>query len=331
MEDYSIKPEKRPKASVPVTVIVCIVFGLLAFVFAMCSAVFLSAKSILSASAVSSAVGEVNPADWEIGMFLDEESIADIAEKWYLPKDKISEDSTIAEIISDSASQYKLHISAMDIDELMDESGVMPAVGELIGAYERYLLTGEDEEPFSRKALFSEIKRHKSEIEEYTGVDISRFYDDIEKTLKDNSKDLSKLNPSELTNGAGKYTSLAFSLPVIIGCLAMAVVMAGLAALITKRPVACVRTLGIVLTAAGALLITAALMIPTVLKSALTMLQSSAVRYISDILNKSITPILIKNGAVFAAAGVLMIVISIVCAVTIKKISAKKTETAPNT
>lgn len=330
MENNTLAPVRRPKASAPVTVIICIVFGLLAYIFAVSSAVLLSVRNILSNSALSAAVGELNPADWEIGMFISEDELEDFAENWYLPKDRIDEDSTIAEVISDTADQYRLRISTSDVEELIEESQIMPAIGELIGTYEHYLLTGEDTEPFSRKALFAEIKKHRSEIEKYTGVDISRFYNGIEETLKENSRDLNKLNPSELTNGIGKYTSVLLSLPVIIGCFAMAVVMAALALLITKRPIACVRMLGIVTTVAGAVLIAASLVIPTILKAVLTMLRSSAVNYVSKLIKGSVAPILIKNGVIFAGAGLLMIVVSIVCAVIFKKLNSKKTETAAN-
>ena len=326
MEDHSLRPMKRPKSSAPVTVIVCIIFGLLSFVFALCAGALFSVRGILSESALSSAVGKINPADWEIGMFLGEDELDSFAEAWYLPKNKIDEDSTIAEIVSDSAYQYGLRVSTIDIEELMEESGIMPAIGELFGNYERYLLTGVDDEPFSRKALMAEIKARGSEIRQYTGVDISIFYDEIEKTLRKNSRDLSALNPSELMNGAGKYTKILLSLPVIIGCLALSVVMIVLALLITKRPVAFVRTLGIAFTAAGAALIVFSLLIPTILREALTMLRSSAVRYISDILNGSVSPILLGNGAILAGAGVLLTAISIVCAVISKKIISKKAE-----
>ena len=326
MEDHSLRPMKRPKSSAPVTVIVCIVFGLLSFVFALCSGALFSVRNILSESALSSAVGKINPADWEIGMFLGGDELDNFAEAWYLPKNKIDEDSTIAEIVSDSAFQYGLRVTTIDIVELMEESGVMPAIGELFGNYERYILTGEDEEPFSRTPLMAKIKAHRSEIQSYTGIDISIFYDEIENTLRENTKDLSRLNPSELMNGAGKYTKIALSQPVIFGCFAMSVVMMALALLITKRPGASAGTLGIVFTVAGAALITISLLIPTMLAEALTTLRPSAVRYITTLLNASISPILLRNGAVLSGLGLLLIVISIVCAVISKKIISKKAE-----
>lgn len=330
MEDYSIKPEPRPKASTAKTVIICIVFGLLAFVFALISEVVLCIRNTLSEAALSGAVSGINPVDMELGMFLSDEEIDKAAEDWYLPKNRINEDSTIGDMVCESAAQYGLSINSTDLEELFDESGVMPAVGSLVGTYERYFLTGEDEEMFSRKALFSEIKKHRNDIEKYIGVDISYFYDGIEKTLRENSRDLDKLNPSELTNGAGEYTSKALSMPAIIICFSFSLLMAVIALLITKRPVACVRMYGIVLTVTGGIAAAAALLLPTVLRAAFTALRPDAVRYITGLLNGSVVPVFVKIGLVYAGAGIILIVASVVSAVIIKKITAKKTEPAAN-
>lgn len=323
-----MRPERRPKASLTITVIICVVFGLLAFIFAFGSAMLLCVRNTLSESVLSDVVSGINPVDLELGMFLSDEDIDEVADEWYLAKDKINEDSTIADMVCESAAQYGLLINSTDLEELLDESDIMPAIGSLVSTYEQYFLTGEDEELFSRRALFSEIKMHKKEIEKYTGVDISFFYDDIEKTLRENSRDLDKLNPSELSNDAGEYTSKALSIPAIIVCFAFSVLMAVVALLITKRPVACVRMFGIVMTVVGAIIIAAVIFMPTILKAALTMLRPSALKYITELLNASITPIFMKFGLIFAGAGVLLIAVSVVCEILLNKFSAKKTEPA---
>ncbi len=330
MEDYAIRPEPGPKASTAKTVIICIVFGLLAFVFALISEVVLCVRNTFSDAALSGAVSGIDPVDMELGMFLSDEDIDKAAEDWYLARDRISGDSTIAEVICESAAQYGLSINSVDLEELLERSDIMPAVGNLVGTYERYFLTGEDEEIFSRRALFSEIKKHRNDIEKYVGVDISIFYDGIEKTLRENSRELDKLNPSELTNDAGEYTSRALSMPAIIVCFALSLLMAVIALLITKRPVACVRMYGIVLAVTGGIAVAATLVLPAALRAALTMLRPSAVRYISGLLNGSVVPIFVKIGAVYAGAGVILIIVSVVSAVIIRKITAKKTEPAAN-
>lgn len=330
MEDYAIRPEPRPKASTAKTVIICIVFGLLAFVFALLSEVVLCVRNTLSETALSGAVSGINPVDMELGMFLSDEDIDKVAKDWYLPKDRINGDSTIGDVICESAVQYGLSINSMDLEELLEKSDIMPAIGSLVGTYERYFLTSEDEEMFSRKALFSEIKKHRNDIEKYTGVDISYFYDGIEKTLRENSGDLDKLNPSKLTNGAGEYTSKALSMPAIIVCFALSLLMAVIALLITKRPVACVRMYGIVLTITGGIAAAVMLFLPMVLREAFTMLRPSAVRYITGLLNGSVVPVFAKIGAIFAGAGIILIIISVVSAIIIKKVTAKKTEPAAN-
>ncbi|MDE7231218.1 MAG: hypothetical protein K2N56_12120 [Oscillospiraceae bacterium] len=327
MEDYTLKPEPKPKASAAKTVIICIVFGLLAFIFAFGSAALLCVRNTLSQSEISGAVSGINPADWKLGMFMDDDQIDEFAYALYLPRNRIGKDTTISDMIRESAAQYGISINPLDIEELLEKSQIMPAIGGLVGAYEHYLLTGEDTEPFSRKNLFSEIEKHESEINQYLDVDISFFYSGIKLTLREISGVLNRLNPSVLTEGAGKYTSVILSVPVIIAFFAVSVVMAVLALIITKRPVACVRTFGIVLTAVGSIFIAAALVQPIVLKMVFTMRRPQTADYISTLLNGSVTPIFLRNGAIFAGAGLLLIAVSVVCGIIVKKIAAKKTET----
>lgn len=327
MEDYTLKPEPKPKASAAKTVIICVVFGLLAFIFAFCSAALLCVRNTLSQSAISGAVSGINPADWKLGMFLDDEQIDEFAYALYLPRNRIGKDTTLSDMIRESAAQYGLSINPLAIEELLDKSQIMPAIGGLVGTYEYYFLTGEDLEPFSRRNLFSEIEKQEDDIRHYTDVDISFFYDGIKETLREISGVLNQLNPSVLTEDAGKYTSVLLSVPVIIVFFAVSVVMAVLALIITRRPIACVRTFGVVLTAVGAIFIAAAVVQPIVLKMVLTALLPQTVDYITKLLNGSVIPIFLRNGAIFAGAGLLLIAVSVVCGIIVKKIAAKKIET----
>lgn len=327
MEDYTLRPEPKPKASAAKTVIICVVFGLLSFIFALGSAALLCVRDTLSQSALSGAVSGINPASWEMGMFLDDEQIDELAYALYLPGNKIGEDTTISDMIRESAAQYGISINPLDIGELLEKSQIMSAIGSLVGTYEYYFLTGEDLEPFSRRNLFSAIEDQEEGIRQYTGVDISFFYNGIKKTFREISGALNQLNPSVLTEDAGKYTSVILSVPVIAAFFAVSVVMAVLALIIIRRPVACVRTFGIVLTLAGAIIIAAALLLPTILKALLTMLRPNAVSYITSLINGSIAPIFLRNGAIFAGAGLLLIAVSIACEIIVKRIAAKKTET----
>ncbi len=326
MEDYTLKPEPKQKASAAKTVIICIVFGLLAFIFAFGSAALLCVRNTLSQSAISGAVSGINPADWKLGMFLDDEQIDEFAYALYLPRNRIGADTALSDVIRESAAQYGLSINPLAIDELLDRSQIMPSIGGLVGTYEHYFLTGEDTEPFSRRNLFSEIEKHESEINQYLDVDISFFYPGIKQTLREISGVLNQLNPSVLTKDAGKYTSVILSVPVIIIFFALSVVMAVLSLIIIRRPIACVRTFGIVLTAVGAIFIAAALPLPIIFKEALIMLRPQTLNYITSLLNGSIAPIFLRNGAIYAGAGLLLIAVSIVCEIIVKKISAKKTE-----
>lgn len=327
MEDYTLKPEPKPKASAAKTVIICVVFGLLAFIFAFGSAALLCVRNTLSQSVLSGTVSEINPADWKLGMFLDDDRIDEFAYALYLPRNRIGADTSISDVIRETAAQYGLSINPLAIDELLDKSQIMPAIGGLVGTYEHYLLTGEDKKPFSRRNLFSEIEKHESEINQYLDVDISFFYPGIRQTLREISGVLNQLNPSVLTKDAGKYTSVILSVPVIIIFFALSVVIAVVALIITRRPIACVRTFGIVITAVGAIFIAAALVQPIVLKMVLTTLLPQTVDYITTLLNGSVIPIFLRNGAIFAGAGLLLIAVSVACGIIVKRIASKKIET----
>lgn len=326
MEDYVLRPEPKPKASAAKTIIICVVFGLLAFIFALGSAALLCVRNTLTQSVLSGAVGSINPARWKLGMFMDDSQMDEFARALYLPRNRIGADTALSDVIRESAAQYGLSINPLEIDELLEKSQIMPSIGGLVGTYEHYLLTGEDTEPFSRKNFFSEIEKHESEINQYLDVDISFFYPGIKQTLREISGSLNKLNPSVLTEDAGKYTSVILSVPVIIAFFAVSVVMAALSLIITRHPIACVRTFGIVLTAVGTVFIAAALSVPIILKAAPVMLRPNAVSYITSLLNGSIAPIFLRNGSIYAGAGLLLIAVSIVCEIIVKKIAAKKTE-----
>ena len=327
MEDYTLRPEPKQKAGAVKTVVICIVFVLPAFIFALGSAALLCIRNTLSQSALSGAVSGINPADWKLGMFFDDEQIDEFAYALYLPRNRIGKDTTISDMIRESAAQYGISINPLDIEELLEKSQIMPAIGSLVSTYEYYFLTGEDLEPFSRKNLFSEIEKQCDEIKRYTDVDLSFFYPGIKQTLREVSGVLNQLNPSVLTKDAGKYTSVLLSFPSVIILFALSLVMAILTLLITRRPVACVRMYGIALTAAGAVVIAAALLLPNVLKAVLTMLSPEAVDYISSLLGSSVAPIFLIHGAVFAGAGLILTAITVVFGIVVKKIMAKKTET----
>lgn len=319
-----LKAMKREPAGTAKTVAVCILFGLLAFVFAACSASSLTLRKTFQSSALSRAVGEVDPSDVRVGNFLIDASMADFLETLYIPADRLKDDSTIAEVVTMTSAQYG-RVSEADIEELLSDSKVMPELGKLVGSYEQYLLTGKDDEPLSHKKLLSKIKDLQPEIKAYTGIDISEYYTDIEESLKGSSKEIRQMNPSETLNGAGKYTAAALSLPAVIILGVLSLGMIAIALLITKRPIASVRTMGIIFATVGAALLTVTFLRFPIISSA--DLGTSVTNYINKLLDSYAVPIFLTNGLIFLGAGTLIITVVGVTDLIIKKVRSSKIET----
>lgn len=325
-EDVKLAPVKRKKAGTAATAIVCIIFGILAFAFSLCSAVQLIARNILEKLVVSETVSSMNPADWELGMFWDEKEIDDFVEEWYFPK-TINENSTFAEALVDLSADVGTYIEVEDVEKMFEETGIMPALGNLLTPYERYLLTGNDEKIFSPEQIMNEIKKQHDSVQQSIGLDISIFYEFFEVMLEEVAPAFDEFAPANLLNNAGVYTSAAVGIPLIIGVMALSLAMFAIALVITKRFCACLRMYGFSLLFAGIVPIAAVPALPVLLREE-TMLHYNAVDYINKEFNAAFAPQFYTVGALFAGAGVVLIIVSIIGAVISDKRKAKieKTE-----
>lgn len=323
-ENVRLVPVRRPKAGTAATAIICIIFGILAFAFSLCSAVQLISRGILSKSVVSGTVSDMNPADWELGMFFDGKDIDKFVREWYFPR-SITADSTIAEAFRDTSASVGTYIETEDVERMFEETGIMPALGGLLTPYERYLLTGADEKIYSPELVMNEIKKQRDGIRDSIGLDISIFYELIEMGLYEVEPAFDLLNPEELLNGAGTYTSAAVSLPLMAGIAAASLAMFVIALVISKRFCACLGMYGISLTAAGVIPIIAVPALPVLLREETT-LHYNAVDYITREFNAAFAPFFLTVGAIFAGVGVFLIVVSIIGSVISKKRAAKNAE-----
>lgn len=325
MEDVRLAPVRRQKPGTAATVFICVIFGILAFAFSLCSAVQLIARNILTQSAVSDMVSDINPADWQLGMFFGDKEVRDFVKEWYYPK-TITADSTFAEAIRDTCLSVGQNVGVEDVRRMFDETGIMPALGGLLTPYERYLLTGVDEKIYSPELIMNEIKKQRDSIRESIGLDISIFYELIEEGLYDVEPAFDQLNPAELLNGAGTYTSTAVSPLMIAAVSAASLAMFVIALVITKRLWECLGMYGIALGAAGIIPLAAVAVFPTVLREE-TMLHYDAVDYITKEFNTAFSPIFRTIGGLFAVTGAVLIVLSIVGAVISRKKAVKTPQT----
>lgn len=210
---------------------------------------------------------------------------------------------------------------------MFKETGIMPSLGSILKPYERYLLTGNDENIFSPGDVMNEFKKHHDSVQKSIGLDISIFYELLEEILKDVAPAFDELNPAELLNNAGAYTSAAVSLPAIVGTAALSLAMFVIAFILTKRFFACMRMYGISLALAGVVSMAAVAALPVLLRKG-TSLRYNAVDYITKEINAAFGQIFLMIGAIFAAVGVVLIIVSIVGSVYSKKKSLTPQTTA---
>lgn len=274
-------------------------------------------RNILEQSVVSVTISDMNPADWELGMFWDENDIEDFVKEWSFPE-TITADSTIAEAMKDTSESVGTHIEIEDVRKMFEETGLMPSLGSLVTPYERYLLTGNDEKIFSPDDIMNEIKKHRDSVQESIGLDISIFYELLEECLNDVAPAFDELNPAELLNNAGAYTSTAVGTPLILGTAALSLAMLVVAVLITKRFFPCLGMYGISLTLAGIVPMVTGAALP-VLLSEETALRYNTVNYITREFNMEFRQTFFTIGAIFATVGVVLIISSVIVSMFLKK------------
>ena len=140
------------------------------------------------------------------------------------------------------------------IDSLLNDenSSVKDYLCDIIKAYERYLITGDDTEPINENDLKALAKDSVNFVLE--GKDAS-YIDEInmemEEVIKENKKTLSSYNPSNALQSAGSLPQMALSVITIIAAVVLAVGLAVVIAVITKRIDAAALTLGIAFTLSG--------------------------------------------------------------------------------
>lgn len=320
MKNEISSPAKRQKTGAA-AVVVYIVFGILAFAFSLCTAGQVISRNILARSVVSETVSEMNPADWELGLFWKEQDIGDFVKKWRFPK-TITADSTIAEALKDTTESLGDHIETEDVRKMFEETEIMPSLGSLIAHYERYLLTGVDEDIYSPGEVMERIKGHLGGVQDSLGVDFSALYLLIEILLKDVAPAFDELNPARLLNNAGAYTSAAVGLPMIAGTAALSLAMFAIAFIITKRLFPCVRMYGVSLGLVGVVTFAAAKLLPVLLRGE-TSLRYNAVNYITKEFNLAFAGHFYTTAAVFAAVGVVLVIGSTIGSA----LSKRKTQT----
>ena len=316
-EAVSIKPAvKKKRMGTGGAVALCILFGIFIFAFVTAASALFSARTILTQERISAEVSQTNPASVVIGDILLEENVFSSLKETGIDVAKIDEDTTVGDLVALMFPDENLHSD--DIEELLDETAIMSELGSITAAYERYILTGEDSEPLSAKKLLALINKYKDKVYQFTGLNLGDYSQDIETSINDEKSTIKKLNPDYLLNGAGRYTSMALSLPAVITVGAAALLLAVLLGVITKRFCAPTLTLGICCTLCGVSMVVGNFISSAQLRSVIPY-GKGVVKVITDFTRSVCAPVTLV-GAIAACVGVVLIVTAaIVLAISRKK------------
>lgn len=203
--------------------------------------------------------------------------------------------------------EQTFEIDKEKIDELLNDekSAVKDYLCDIIKAYEEYLITGDDSEPINEKDLkklatgcveFVLSGKDSSYIEE-----INREMDEV---IEKNKKTLGSYNPSNIMENAGSLPQMALSIITIIAAVVLAVGLAVVIAIITKRIDAAALTLGIAFTLSGI----AALCV-NIVTSNLSMITGLDYTIVSKTLSRLLSKTLAED---FTVLGIQALIIGVV-------------------
>ncbi len=400
--DYSMpqsampETEKKPrkKLNIPVTVLICILFGILITAFAAVSVAVSSVRQTLKREALSAEIKDLEFGSIVVG---DMEFAADFVNAGRLENDSTLSDyikvmledyeKNIAQgileannvSISDIDSLYGVDLEAfvdkidgvdsvddLDIDTLienfskfdkeeiniiidkysnddfpeltfdidkdmvddyLDEEG-SPAreyVSEIVNAYESYLLTGDDSKPLSKDKLSAFAEESVEYI--LDGMDrsfINEINSEMDKVVTDNRKTIEGYNPSALFESIGVSPSLILSLITVFAALGLAVALAVVIGIISKRIDAAVITLGVSFLITGG----AALVVNLLNLSAITGLKYSVIsKTATKLFSKTFAADFTSMGIRSLIVGVLLIAAVVVVKVIVRAVRNKKQTT----
>lgn len=318
-----MKPDRsrrKPMSAAP-TVLICILFSALTLIFGMGSSVLLGVRDLLMNGFVSTEAEDLNPLNLNASDIITdpaalEKALADsgIAE---VEIGEIGENETLGDLIERTFVKYG--VTEDEAEQFLEKSALMPYLAEVVSAYENFLLTGEDVKPVTDKKL----KETALNCMDYASKELGfKFRPDSEQRLDDflkkNKDEIRALNPSEALGVGGSYVRYAFSVPVIVGLSVLAVVMAALAGLITRRADAAFVSFGIPAFISGAVFLYVGLFPRVVLANAGILSIAAG----TDI--EQYAAVFIRLGASELVLGVVFIAVFAACRVIASKIAKRK-------
>ncbi len=292
------------KKGTAVTIVLAVVFGLLAFllgVFAFTGGVV---RNGLSSGEISSEVRKIDFGKIVVGDILTDPSMADVVEKngLILPDSRPGR-ATIAQVAALTINKSVPAANLTDdmINKILDKSEINKQLSEVVKSYEEYIVTGKTRR--FKDGLCAEIKDLVKSTEKYVieiaNMRLAADYEvQLDATLKDEEETIEGILPAAALKKYSGLIGFALSPVTLVAALVLCVVLAVLEGLITKR-----LTAGLITGGAVFALIGIVLTVGSVLLSNLASVISMDYVVVTDVL----TPI------IYNTFGISMLTAGLIC------------------
>ena len=316
-----VTKKRRPLA---VRIIIPILFGILIFALMIAPLTLLGARNTLEARALSGKVQQLQPLDIVVGDLIKSGELgSDLTHQLYsygVDPDDIKEDTKLSELVTILADG---EVSYRQLREIAAEARIMEQLGDVVEAYEHYLLTNESRNVISTDKIKELIYDNIDKVSDICGVPFVIHENELDDALEDNESIIESINPQNALNGYGSITSMLLSYVAIFGVLGLAVLFAVIVGLICKSWFSPLMTFGVCAFLSGGIFIALNLLADTIVSMTgfnYAVITSVAVPIVKETLLSQLFTI----GIIAASAGALLIAIAIVINVLVKKAAGKK-------
>ena len=326
--------KKRKKMNKPLTGVISAVFGILIFVFSFVAVTVLCVKSGIESNAASEGIRELELDSLPVGDILSNDDIREMFENTgvKIPEGSKIDDANLAEAAADiiNATVPDVNIKSSDVRKFLSKSDLQKLISEFVKAYEVYISTGDDvyNGDVSNK-LKKAFKDNNDLADKLLGLELSYDFDEqFEIWMDDNYNTVSKIAPSKMLKSYDWIIGILMSPVLYITLLVLAVVMAVLVFIITKRLKGSILTFGISVFISGSAVTTAGLLVLNL--GALIGFDFEAISaYIIPAVTGGFVNAFIMFGLITAGVGLAAIIASVVMMVISKKKNKDKNNEQP--
>ena len=316
--------KKKKKMNKPLTAVIASVFGIFIFLFSFVSVTALCLKNGIESHSASEGIKKLELESLPVGDILGNEDIRDmflqtgvkLPEQSELEEDNLA--GAAAKIINNTVPVA--NVRASDVRKFLSESDLQQLIAELAGSYETYITTGKDiYDGDVTDRLRKAFKDNNKLASDLLNLELSYDFDEqFEMWVDDNYNTVSKIAPSKALKDFDFLIGIVMSPVFIIVLLVLALAMAALVFIITKRLKGSILTLGVSLTVSGIAIITVGVLLMNI--ASLSGFDFAAVReYILPAVTGGYSNAFIGFGLITAGVGIIAVIASVVMMVLAKK------------